>query len=712
MSAQTQYSVGLTRSRIFKMIMILVGSLLQIFSVYSQDKQQSRIDVLKKMTLEELMNVEVVSASDKPEGLSEAPANITVISGEELRHRGYTTLMDLLSDLPGVTWIGRYSAFTTQVIRGNFNSKRLMLLFNGIPFNPKNGFGTSWADRFPIEGIKNVEFIIGPYGSLYGRNTYSGVLNVITKKGEDVNGGEITALYGKDHQMQGTAIFGKKVGALDIYLSFYKNYSDRGINLVKEYPNYYAKDKREQGSLFGNPVVVPDSVSADVVLPWDNREIFLKIAHSAGLELQLQYNHADMPKVGAGFTALYYVPSKECMLTDKTLNASLSYRHNLNNKISISSNLIYQNFDWLAKNLYLTGTHRWYAQQAASYMFNQKIRWRISTANELFASISFERVHEKALIASTSQKPVWAATDKTEIDYLNISLQDEISLTEKMKIVLGLMYENSSIYQDVLIPRFSGIYTFNKNNVLKLIYSSGFLTPDPEVRVIQDRIKGRTDIHPEYIYSFDVNYTRIWNKNISTIMSVFHNQTKNLIQQVADSTLPPPYEWTWENKGDARSFGVDFTLKARLAKNFSSFLSYSYVEGNINDLLNGNELFMLNRLPAQALHHFKLGLNFLFWSDKLNLYVHNLFVGDRPTWEDEEIKGFQFSTPGHKIAGYNVVDINVRTTDRLNSKCYVSFGVRNLFDVRGFDPSHSNYDVSTYSPIRRRSWTMRIEYIF
>jgi len=675
---------------------------------YAQDKQRNRLDELIEMSMEELMNVEVITASDKPEGILDAPANIVVIGGQELRNRGYTTLFDLISDLPGVTLVGRYSGFSSQVIRGNFNSKRLMLLFNGVPFNPKNGFGAAWADRFPIEGIDKIEFIIGPYGSLYGRNTFSGVLNVITKKGADINGSEITALYGKDRQMQGTAIFGKKIGKFDVYLSLFRNYSKRGIDLVKDYPEYYAKNNRERLSLFGKQVIIPDSISSDVILPWDNKEMFFKISHSTGFELQIQYNHADMPKVGAGFTALYYAPSRESLLTDKTFNAAFSFRRNLNDRVSINSSLIYQNFNWLAKNIYLAGGHRWYAQQAASYLFSQKIRWHISTNHEFFGSVSFERVYEKNLLASVGGKPVWTNSDKAVMNYLNISLQDEVDIVEKLKIVFGLMYEKSSFYHDVLIPRFSSIFLINNNNILKLIYSSGFLTPDPEVRVMQVRIKGRTDIYPEYIHSFDLNYTCLLNKNISTILTVFYNQTENLIQQVADSTLNPPYETTWENMGHVCARGVDLIVKAHINDKVSSVFSYSYVDGKINDLFMRNNFSKLNRLPAQVRHHFKIGLNFLLAKGKMNLYLHDLFIGDRPTWEDSKKDGLQFSTPGHKMSGYNVVDINLRTTDKFNPDFFLSVGIRNLFDIAGFDPDHSNYDVSAYRPIRRRTWNFQI----
>ncbi|MBI9071314.1 MAG: TonB-dependent receptor [Melioribacteraceae bacterium] len=683
---------------------------------YAQETKSLSNEELLNMSLEDLMNIPVITASDKLEDLLDAPANIYVLYGEQLRKRGYTSLQDLMADLPGVTWLNRYSAFNAQVIRGQYNSKRLTLMFDGMIYNPRNGFGVQWADRFPIEGVEKIEFIIGPYASLYGRNTFSGVLNVITKKGEKLKGGEVNFLYGKDNQLQSSVVAGNKIGEWDFYMSLFKNYSNKGVDLAEEYPEYYSKKNREKEIFEGNPVIIAEGVSSDMILPWDNNEVYFKVSHKSGLDFQLQYNHSDMPKIGAGFTPLYYVSSEDCKLTDKMLNGSLSYKYKLNEDLMLSSHFTYQNFDWLAKNIYVTGNHRWYTQKAETFMFNQKGRWQAADWNELFFNISVERVYEKDLITSTPNKPAWTKDNKHEVDYLNISVQDQIHLTKKLNLVVGLMYEKSDLYKDVFIPRFSGIYSFDNRNILKLIYSAGFLTPDPEVRVTQyDRngainLYGRTNMDPEYINSFDLNFTRLWNKNTSTILSIFYNQTNDFIQQVEDLSMPGIR--TWKNIGTTSSYGFDFTINSKITKSLQSCFSYSFVDGSIHDLLIDNLLSEIDRLPTQAIHHFKFSICYTFWDDKLNLYLNDLFIGNRYTWEDEKINGYQFAVPDYKLAGYNIVDINLNTANKFSDKWRFSVGIRNLFNEDGFDPTYSDYSVSSYSPIRKRWWNIQIGYKF
>lgn len=663
---------------------------------------------LFELSLEELTRVQVITASSKQEKIANSPANIIVITKDEMRERGYLTLMDLMQDLPSVTWIGRYSAFNSQVIRGAYNSKRLLVLKNGLQFNPRNGFGVAWADRFPVEGIERVEFILGPYASLYGRNTFSGVLNIITQEAEACEGAQLSVVYGADNQIQGSTVIGTQSKDMKLFVSYFQNYSRNGIDLASEYPEYYSKESRESETLFGNPVVIPDSVSSDVILPWNNREFYLKLNHTSGFEFHFQQNYADLPKIGAGFTSLYYSVEKDNILNDNLINTSLRYNRAVGTLFSFNAAFTYQNFDWKAKNIYLDGSHRWYAQQSDSYILREQMRYCPTSWNELLLGISYERVEEKALISSAGNEPEWSDDDKYNKYYFNATLQDELILSNRFRLVLGLMFERSNVYDDVFIPRVSGIFNLDDANIIKVLYASSFLVPDPEVSVNQLDVLGTKSINPEYLNSYELNYIRMWNKDISTNASIFFNQTRDFIQQVARNNLPSGYSRTWENVGKSRAYGFDLSAKARILPSLKGFFSYSFVDGSIDDLVVNDMYTDVDRLPASAIQHFKAGINWRFWNDKLDLYIHDLFIGERYTWEDHKINGYQFANPGYKMDGYNIVDLNIKTTSSFNETWHFMVGVNNVFDKKAFDPTHSDYTVSSYTPIRRRWWVARM----
>ncbi len=195
-----------------KKYLILLAIIFVLIRVNAQTDTIPEKD-FSEYSIEELIEIKVYTASSKSEKIEDAPANIFIITGAEMQNRGYRTLFDLLPDLPGTIWtsvIG-YGTNGTPVIRGITDVKRLKLILNGMSIDPKSGFGTGWTDRFPIEGIDRVEFILGPYASVYGRNTFSGVINIITKNGNKINGNKMSFVYGKHDRFQGSVTIGKKI---------------------------------------------------------------------------------------------------------------------------------------------------------------------------------------------------------------------------------------------------------------------------------------------------------------------------------------------------------------------------------------------------------------------------------------------------------------------------------------------------------------------
>ncbi|NOY69932.1 MAG: TonB-dependent receptor [Deltaproteobacteria bacterium] len=151
--------------------------------------QASQYDNLLDMSLEELMDIEIVSASKKSEKIKEAPATVIVLSEEVIRRRGYTDLEQMLHDLPGFD-ISRgngtvYSQIYQRGYRSN-NTDRTLLLIDGVEENDL-WKGTAWISRqYPITNIKRVEVVYGPASTIYGANAFAGVINIITKDPADI----------------------------------------------------------------------------------------------------------------------------------------------------------------------------------------------------------------------------------------------------------------------------------------------------------------------------------------------------------------------------------------------------------------------------------------------------------------------------------------------------------------------------------------------
>lgn len=143
----------------------------------------------KEISLEDLLNVKVVSASKQAEKISEAPATVIVISRKDIQERGYTTLYEILDDLPGYDMIKTFGdTFVKPYARGYRNTigDSILVMVDGMAYNH---LWYNTVDKpltcIPLSNVDRIEVVYGPASAVYGANAFQGVINVITSKGED-----------------------------------------------------------------------------------------------------------------------------------------------------------------------------------------------------------------------------------------------------------------------------------------------------------------------------------------------------------------------------------------------------------------------------------------------------------------------------------------------------------------------------------------------
>jgi outer membrane receptor protein involved in Fe transport len=170
-------------------------------SAYAQDRQPDPLDYeIPSLILEDpsatsdtdgeldLANI-VQSAAKQLTTVQEAPAIVTVITADEIEDRGFRTLEEVVDTVPG--WLrlgGIHNQFPFPLTRGV--TQAAMYMHDGLSlFDPAVNVPQIWRVQ-PLETIKRIEMITGPGGVLWGANSYTGILNLITKDAEDVDGVE------------------------------------------------------------------------------------------------------------------------------------------------------------------------------------------------------------------------------------------------------------------------------------------------------------------------------------------------------------------------------------------------------------------------------------------------------------------------------------------------------------------------------------------
>lgn len=146
---------------------------------------------LKSLTLEQLGSIEVTTVSKQPEEVWHTPAAIFVLTHDDIRRSGATTIPDLLRLVPGVQVAQEQSDQWAVGIRGFDGqfSRGLLVLIDGRSVYTPLFEGVYWdVQDLPFDSIDRIEVIRGPGGSVWGPNAVNGVINIITRNAADTQG--------------------------------------------------------------------------------------------------------------------------------------------------------------------------------------------------------------------------------------------------------------------------------------------------------------------------------------------------------------------------------------------------------------------------------------------------------------------------------------------------------------------------------------------
>jgi iron complex outermembrane receptor protein len=196
--------------------LFLIASLVTASWANGPSSNEDSESPLKQMSLEQLGDVEVTTASKEPEQVWRTPAAIYVLTQEDIRRSGVTSIPEVLRLVPGVEVARVNSNLWAVGIRGfgNYFSKSVLVLIDGRSVYTPLFAGVDWnAQNLLLEDVDRIEVIRGPGGTIWGSNAVNGVINIITKNAQDTRGGLITTSVGNADQGAGGMRYGGKHGS-------------------------------------------------------------------------------------------------------------------------------------------------------------------------------------------------------------------------------------------------------------------------------------------------------------------------------------------------------------------------------------------------------------------------------------------------------------------------------------------------------------------
>jgi iron complex outermembrane receptor protein len=226
-----------------------LGILLNVF-LYDHSFAKGPQDVpsdLTRLTLEELMDIQVTSVSKGEEDFSKAASAIFVLTQEDIRRSGVNTIPEALRMVPGVH-VAQIDSSTWAISARGFNSRfanKLLVMIDGRSVYNHVFAGVFWDEQdLVLEDVERIEVIRGPGGALWGANAVNGVINIITKNAKKTLGGQVSAGAGNLDRFIGSIRYGEKIGE-DAAVRVYGKYYNR--NNLDDLQGNSAPDEFESG---------------------------------------------------------------------------------------------------------------------------------------------------------------------------------------------------------------------------------------------------------------------------------------------------------------------------------------------------------------------------------------------------------------------------------------------------------------------------------
>jgi len=689
----------------------------------AQQPDSVSAQMLFDLSLEDLMNIEIVSATQKAQNITEAPSVITVITSTQIKERGYLSVAEALNSTAGFDIIKDHFQPNAGIrgINGGLRSwsRLFKVMVDGQSISLRsNSDNYLDASLVPIEAIDKIEIIRGPNSALYGKNAFLGVINIITKSGENIKNNAISHYLSNIQDVAsygiGSVWGGKKDNFDVIFASNFEqvNFSSITPQNVPGSSIYTSVDKSQKNE--ANPLSLFFKVNY-------NTEKLGKFTFDANQQIINSFaefvdwgslSHNNRISIFNGYERLSYYNT---FLED--LETTISFAHATGKPLKKEILDIDQDpSQWIERDFEYT-----------SYDLNGKIAYSFDEINNLTMGIDYtsdNHQHQKHYTVSYLGTRTLNPGGTEGINnfnnfgvYLqmifNPALFFNLGLLEELTFTAGYRFDYHNIYGDVLTYRLAAVYHLTDMLSTKLMYGTSFNAPSPVQLytnyIAPGGIVGNPDLKPEKAKTLEWALTGKVFKHINFNTNIFYTTIDDKIEYLL------PYgqisNITAENISTINSAGIETEISATIYNN-SAYLNYSYQRS----IIEKNDPILEKIRVKTALypeHMIKFGDVLHIPKYKINLNVEGVYIGSRIASDQNNFiyDPINYSTNRYSLDPYISLDLMISTTDLeiiKNSKTKISFKIENILNSDYYYPGFVNYDI----PCIGRSYVFRfIQYI-
>ena len=226
---------SLTRVLATALCLLLAMSCVRGEEAQNDQKKTISTSTIADLSIEQLLDIKITSASKKVEKASDTPSAVYVITQEDIRRSGATSIPEALRLAPGlnVAQVSSSSwAISSRGFQGTLANKLLVLIDGRSVYTPLYS-GVYWGVQDTVlEDIDRIEVIRGPGATVWGANAVNGVINIITKSSEDTHGGLVSGSAGTSETTIDSVRYGGKIGENASYRFFLKYQKRQELSLA------------------------------------------------------------------------------------------------------------------------------------------------------------------------------------------------------------------------------------------------------------------------------------------------------------------------------------------------------------------------------------------------------------------------------------------------------------------------------------------------
>ncbi len=510
-----------------RILLVLLMAYSSPILAFGQTDTILSVENLKNLSLEELMNIQVFSVSKSAEKLTEVASAVQVITSEDIRRSGVTTLPEALR-LAQNLQVAKVNASQWAIGARGFNnvlaSKLLVMIDGRVVYTPLYA-GVFWdVQNVLLEDVDRIEVISGPGGALWGANAVNGVINIITKNSKKTQGLFIEAGSGNQKPWFGNLRYGGKIGDNIHY-------------------RIYGTAFKEASTLLANPT---KSDSTDGKDEWSIGQ--------TGFRIDWQASSKDVLTLQSDFYDGYPNPDGKAASAVVAMggNALARWTHTFSEKSDLTVHAYYDN----AWRDFRNG----FTENLKTYDLDAQYRFQLGKRQEIVWGGNLRLIDHK----TTSLPLFYLDPERKLLHIYSTFLQDKITiLKEKLHLTLGCKFEHNVYTGMEYAPSARVAYTLPKrNNTIWASASRAVRTPsriDKEFNLYLfpgfPIIVG-SDFRAETVWAYELGWRSQFSDNFSFSASTFYNVYDKL-RSAEPSPTPTTFPFKIGNGVEGNTYGVE-----------------------------------------------------------------------------------------------------------------------------------------------------------